>query len=211
MNGGPGSDSILGLLDELGPCRITENLTTTINPWSFSNVSNLLFLSQPVGVGFSYQEVMEGTPHNITGAILTPEMTPKDSPSVVGRYSALNVTIDHPIDTSDAAAIAGWDIVQGFISGVESLGGKAKKPKKFNIWAESYGGHWYVIISSVGDGSELTRYHEGVQHSSTSSTSRTNASPTALSMATLSSSARLVLSIPSWTPSFKTLGDLNTR
>lgn len=142
MNGGPGSDSILGLFDELGPCRITEDLSTTLNPWSFSNVSNLLFLSQPVGVGFSYQAEVVGTLSNITGAVLTGANTPADSAAPIGRYGVLNTTGEHTIDTTDAAAIAGWDIVQGFISGIESLGGKAKKPKTFNIWAESYGGHW---------------------------------------------------------------------
>lgn len=41
---------------ELGPCNVTANLTTMLNPYSFSEVSNMLFLSQPVGVGFSYSE-----------------------------------------------------------------------------------------------------------------------------------------------------------
>jgi len=39
---------------ELGPCNVTQNLTTQVNPYSWSEVSNLLFLSQPLGVGFSY-------------------------------------------------------------------------------------------------------------------------------------------------------------
>ena len=142
MNGGPGSDSILGLFDELGPCRITENLTTTINPWSFSNVSNLLFLSQPVGVGLSYQDQVVGSISNITGAVLAQENSPKDSIQRVGRYGVLNPTGENTIDTTDAAAVAGYELIQGFISGVEQLGGKAMKPKKFNVWAESYGGHW---------------------------------------------------------------------
>jgi carboxypeptidase C (cathepsin A) len=41
-------------LSELGPCNVTENLTSQVNPYSWSEVSNLLFLSQPLGVGFSY-------------------------------------------------------------------------------------------------------------------------------------------------------------
>ena len=142
MNGGPGSDSILGLFEELGPCRITENLTTTLNPWSFSNVSNLLFLSQPVGVGLSYQEEVVGSISNLTGAVLNEDEVPNDYQFPLGRFGALNTTGDHTIDTTDAAAIAGWELIQGFISGMESLGGKAKKPKTFNLWAESYGGHW---------------------------------------------------------------------
>lgn len=35
LNGGPGSDSLIGMFDELGPCRITPNLTSVINPWVF--------------------------------------------------------------------------------------------------------------------------------------------------------------------------------
>jgi carboxypeptidase C (cathepsin A) len=54
LNGGPGSDSLMGLFGEMGPCTVTPDLNTTLNPFSWSEATNLLFLSQPVGVGFSY-------------------------------------------------------------------------------------------------------------------------------------------------------------
>lgn len=143
LQGGPGSDSILGMFEELGACRIDENLNTVINPWSFSNVSNMLYISQPVGVGFSYQDTLIGSLSNMSGTVLSEDNTPEDSVSPLGRYGILDSEDLAPIGTSDEAASAGFEIVQAFISGMEQFDGvKAKKPKQFHIWGESYGGHW---------------------------------------------------------------------
>ncbi|KDQ13471.1 hypothetical protein BOTBODRAFT_146116 [Botryobasidium botryosum FD-172 SS1] len=61
INGGPGCSSSLGLLMELGPCRIadsTENSNGTAwNPYAWNTKTNLFFLDQPVGVGFSYSDI----------------------------------------------------------------------------------------------------------------------------------------------------------
>ncbi|KAF7349217.1 Carboxypeptidase [Mycena sanguinolenta] len=57
MNGGPGDSSATGLLFELGPCSIaSEGRTTTSNPHSWTNAANMIFLDQPVDVGFSYAD-----------------------------------------------------------------------------------------------------------------------------------------------------------
>ncbi|KAJ5742693.1 uncharacterized protein N7511_011094 [Penicillium nucicola] len=54
-NGGPGSSSMIGLFQEIGPCLINEYGNGTVsNPWAWNQNTSLLFVEQPVGVGFSY-------------------------------------------------------------------------------------------------------------------------------------------------------------
>ncbi|KAJ3071080.1 hypothetical protein HDU98_005864 [Podochytrium sp. JEL0797] len=57
INGGPGCSSNLGLFMELGPCRVDPGgNSTSFNPHAWNTKANLLFLDQPVGVGFSYEK-----------------------------------------------------------------------------------------------------------------------------------------------------------
>lgn len=62
MNGGPGSSSMIGLLTENGPCMIgNDSNSTTLNPWSWNNQVNMLYIDEPNQVGFSYDYPSNGT------------------------------------------------------------------------------------------------------------------------------------------------------
>ena len=57
MNGGPGCSSSTGLLFELGPCSIADDgRNVTYNPHSWNSNANIIFLDQPVNVGYSYSD-----------------------------------------------------------------------------------------------------------------------------------------------------------
>ncbi|RKP32678.1 hypothetical protein METBISCDRAFT_29544 [Metschnikowia bicuspidata] len=54
LNGGPGCSSLTGLFFELGPSSIGEDLKPVFNPHAWNKNASVIFLDQPVNVGFSY-------------------------------------------------------------------------------------------------------------------------------------------------------------
>ncbi|KIM82781.1 hypothetical protein PILCRDRAFT_784713 [Piloderma croceum F 1598] len=54
FNGGPGCSSMIGhIYSENGPCTVNaDGKSTSLNPWN--NISNMIYIDQPVGTGFSY-------------------------------------------------------------------------------------------------------------------------------------------------------------
>lgn len=54
----PGSTSMIGLFQEHGPCRITNDSSTVVlNPYSWNNESNIMYIDQPVGTGLSHGNI----------------------------------------------------------------------------------------------------------------------------------------------------------
>ncbi|KAL0064076.1 hypothetical protein AAF712_008935 [Marasmius tenuissimus] len=55
INGGPGCSSMIGLFQEHGPCFVNpDGETTRLNPFSWNNISNMIYIDQPIGTGFSH-------------------------------------------------------------------------------------------------------------------------------------------------------------
>lgn len=97
----------------MGPCNVTEDLKTQWNPYAWNEVSNMLFLSQPVGVGFSYETT------------ITDEE---------GRYSLVD---PDRANTTDAAAVGAWHILQAFLDLSPQLDPDIQN-FTFNLWTERY-------------------------------------------------------------------------
>jgi len=55
-NGGPGCSGLIGFLTEQGPFRPDADGILQQNPYAWNKVANMVFLEQPVGVGFSYSD-----------------------------------------------------------------------------------------------------------------------------------------------------------
>lgn len=56
-NGGPGSDSLGGFFTELGPFIANEHdngATLRRNPFTWNLIANMLYLTHPTGIGYSY-------------------------------------------------------------------------------------------------------------------------------------------------------------
>ncbi|KAL7173747.1 hypothetical protein ACSBR2_033077 [Camellia fascicularis] len=64
LSGGPGCSSELALFYENGPFHISNNLSLIWNDFGWDQESNLIFVDQPTGTGFSYSSSANDTRHN---------------------------------------------------------------------------------------------------------------------------------------------------
>lgn len=93
----------------------------------------MLFLSQPVGVGFSYQNKIKGNYDNTTGLVTNSSTNP------TGRFSGINE--NYSTNTTALAAVTAWEVMQAFFGTLPRLDPTVKS-REFHLWTESYGGHW---------------------------------------------------------------------
>ncbi|CAH9072302.1 unnamed protein product [Cuscuta epithymum] len=61
LTGGPGCGSEIALFYENGPFKIQPNLSLILNDYGWDKISNIIFVDQPIGTGFSYSTTKNDT------------------------------------------------------------------------------------------------------------------------------------------------------
>ena len=154
LNGGPGASSLMGLLEENGPCLVNgDSRTTRLNEWSWNNEVNMLYLDQPAQVGFSYDVATNCTVTLETDAtggeqeedwVFRPidlgpaDPVPKTNYTFkVGTFASQNES--RTADTTRHAAHALWHFMQTWFFEFPHY---RPENNRLALWAESYGGHY---------------------------------------------------------------------
>ena len=144
LNGGPGATSMQGALRENGPCFVSDDSNSTyLNPWSWNNEANVLYVDQPVHTGFSYSALRNVTWVPSAGdlgetRLLRPEEeleAVQNETVFVGTFSdRLAATT---VNSTGNAMRAMWDFLQVWL--VEFPGYKTSNDE-VSIWGESVSG-----------------------------------------------------------------------
>lgn len=148
ISGGPGDSSMSELFTEHGPCRIDpDNKTIHHNPFSWTNHSNMLYIDQPVQVGFSYTDLVpaayyEGDDDDDDSRIseLKDGQACPDDADICGTFSQPNTSTT--ANSTAAAAPNFWLTLQAFMATFPEYSNNG-----FNFGSESYGGHYVPVFS----------------------------------------------------------------
>lgn len=156
INGGPGSSSMIGLFQENGPCGIDIDGNVFSNPYSWSNVTNMIFIDNPTQVGLSYSIPVNGYMDPSTGNIITlPDAICPDYAEdlgTCGTYSYANLSLTS--NSTSNAAPNFWKTIQGFMGAFPQYSRKG-----FAFSTESYGGHYGPIFSEYFEEQNAKNIH----------------------------------------------------
>ncbi|KKP06746.1 hypothetical protein THAR02_01131 [Trichoderma harzianum] len=147
LGGGPGYtalDSMSGFPYIIG----SDSNSTTLNPFSWNNHVNMLYIEQPVGTGFSYSRLVNGIldvlkTDETGGPVFTPLEEGEELP--VTNATVLAATLDsrglddpeHDGTSSSVSVAVRPDLVPRY-----RFPEYKTKNKEISLWSTSYGGIW---------------------------------------------------------------------
>ena len=153
LNGGPGGSSMIGALSENGPCFIgNDSNSTYLNPWSWNNEVNILYLDQPNQVGYSYDILTNVTTSLASGPFFGIDIKPANFSEGVPEQ---NLTFlvgttgsqrrSHTANSTEHAAVALWHFAQTWF---EDFPQYKPQDEQISLFTESYGGHYGPVFVS---------------------------------------------------------------
>ncbi|PVI04010.1 alpha/beta-hydrolase [Periconia macrospinosa] len=142
MNGGPGSSSMLGLMRENGPCYVNADSNSTyLSEWAWNNEVNMLYLEQPVQVGYSYDTLTNVTVSTSEGEVEVADFSngvpEQNNTFYVGTYPSQNPNTT--TQGSENSARAMWHFAQTWF---QEFPGYKPNDNRISIATESYGGRY---------------------------------------------------------------------
>ncbi|KAJ4371567.1 hypothetical protein N0V83_004786 [Neocucurbitaria cava] len=164
LNGGPGSSSMVGLFQELGPCEVVllpnGSYGTQSRLWGWDRSSNLLFIDQPTQTGFSYDERVNASVDFTLDAPfgLDSRLAWQDIDAGAPSWRFMNGTFasGRKANTQNLTAIAAracWHFLQGFLSVFHQYNPGVRpnstsvEAAGVHLFAESYGGTYGPIFA----------------------------------------------------------------
>ncbi|GIZ45130.1 hypothetical protein CKM354_000831200 [Cercospora kikuchii] len=169
LNGGPGSSSLFGMFNELGPCEVVQmadgSYGTQMRTFGWDRISNILFIDQPNQVGLSYDTATNASLNLYTNEIFEPATAPiHDLPSYMylnGTFGTANENSNTPwattANTSEIAAAATWHFLQTWLSTFSQYNPATRpnittpnsdEPAGIHLFTESYGGKYGPTFAS---------------------------------------------------------------
>jgi hypothetical protein len=134
LGGGPGTTSLGGATAENGPCYInTDSNSTTLNPWSWNNNVNMLYIDQPVQVGFSYDKLVPSMLDLLTGSI-TPNNGSRLSNTTYLAGTFASQDPSSAANTTGNAARILWQFTQIWL---QEFPEHKSSDDRISIWANS--------------------------------------------------------------------------
>lgn len=164
LNGGPGSSSMVGLFNEVGPCEVVQvgdgTYGTQYRMWGWDRSSNVLFIDQPNQVGFSYDTATNASYDLLHNEVFEPPTPPgaglPDFMYLNGTFGTASedgaTGLDTTANTTDIAAAATWHFLQTWLAAFPQYNPATRPnttsqygtnaPVGVNLFAESYGGKY---------------------------------------------------------------------
>lgn len=189
LSGGPGTSSMFGLFNEVGPCQVVQmedgTYGTQVNEWGWDRSSNILFIDQPNEVGFSFDQPTNASLNLFSGDVFEPPTPrPKGLPSYMylnGTFgtasSSESVPWNTTANTTEIAAQATWHFLQAWLSAfpqynpgvppnATSPRAAMNTPAGVNLFTESYGGKYAPVFASFFEAQNQARVNGPLSNSS---------------------------------------------